>query len=304
MNILSSISQILGKDQLCTRFAPGVTGRLHLGHIVNAIYVWGISQATQGLVVLRLEDHSRLRWKAEYEYYILKDLERIGFLPNIGVFSQFRELERSEFRQSDCHEYYQLALERLKSNFNVYACDCLYNDTMSSWHGSYNGYCRNRGLKWRKGLRLRVELQNDPVEFLDILNGNQKRLPSEFKGDPELINPSGDWTYIFCVVVDDHRHNINTVIRGKGLLKASACQILLARMLSYNSPKIWVHHEEILDPISSKKLSKRDGAPSIGNMLDSGCTSQDILMLALTQTSLVSQINNEITVKNLGCLFK
>ncbi|MFH1475615.1 MAG: glutamate--tRNA ligase family protein, partial [Chloroflexota bacterium] len=40
-----------------TRFAPAPTELLHLGHLVNALYVWGIAAATGGRVVLRIEDH-------------------------------------------------------------------------------------------------------------------------------------------------------------------------------------------------------------------------------------------------------
>jgi glutamyl/glutaminyl-tRNA synthetase len=301
---LSTVQQILGKDKLRTRFAPGVTGRLHLGHIVNAIYVWGISQAMNGEVLLRLEDHSRARWKQEFEYYILDDLERLGFMPDIGLFSQFRELKTSEFRQSDCQEYYIAALDKLRKNFNVYACDCRYKGTMASWQGEYDGHCRARGLKWQKGLRLRVEIENSHIEFFDILSGIQKRLPSEFKGDPELINFLGDWTYIFAVVVDDYRHNINTVIRGNGLLKATACQISLARMLGYTPPKVWLHHDEIIDPLTLKKLSKRDGAASVGQMINSGYTTTDILLLAIAETSLNSKVYNQLNTRNLGSLFK
>ena len=50
-----------------TRFAPAPTGFLHLGHVVNAIYVWGLARAFGGRVILRIEDHDRTRSRTEYE---------------------------------------------------------------------------------------------------------------------------------------------------------------------------------------------------------------------------------------------
>ena len=50
-----------------TRFAPSPTGWLHLGHVVNAIYTWGVARALGGAVLLRIEDHDRERSRPEYE---------------------------------------------------------------------------------------------------------------------------------------------------------------------------------------------------------------------------------------------
>jgi glutamyl-Q tRNA(Asp) synthetase len=58
---------------MITRFAPAPTGFLHLGHVVNAIFVWGIARRAGGRVVLRIEDHDRMRSRPEYEQAIMED---------------------------------------------------------------------------------------------------------------------------------------------------------------------------------------------------------------------------------------
>ncbi len=62
-----------------TRFAPAPTGYLHLGHVVNALHVWGAARERDGRVMLRIEDHDRQRSKPEYETAILEDLAWLGF---------------------------------------------------------------------------------------------------------------------------------------------------------------------------------------------------------------------------------
>ena len=73
-----------------TRFAPSPTGFLHLGHVANAVYVWGIAGAVGGRVLLRLEDHDRGRSRPEYERAILDDLEWLGLTPDIGTIAELR----------------------------------------------------------------------------------------------------------------------------------------------------------------------------------------------------------------------
>ena len=52
---------------MLTRYAPSPTGHLHLGHVVNAIYVWGLARAVDGRVLLRMKDHDRIRCRPGYE---------------------------------------------------------------------------------------------------------------------------------------------------------------------------------------------------------------------------------------------
>ncbi len=81
---LTRLEAVLGTAPL-TRFAPSPTGYLHLGHVVNAIYVWGIARALGGRVLLRIEDHDRMRCRPEYETALLQDLAWLGFEPDAGL---------------------------------------------------------------------------------------------------------------------------------------------------------------------------------------------------------------------------
>ena len=73
-----------------SRFAPAPTGFLHLGHVVNAIYVWGVTRAAGGRVLLRVEDHDRGRSRPEFERAILDDLDWLGFVPDEPSTDAFR----------------------------------------------------------------------------------------------------------------------------------------------------------------------------------------------------------------------
>src|SRR5215212_6661584 len=114
---LLDLSPLLATDApIVTRFAPSPTGYLHLGHVVNAIYVWGMARLRGGTVLLRVEDHDRLRCRPEYERALLEDLDWLGFVPDRG--------REPLVRQSDREDVYADALARLRQTDHVYACDC------------------------------------------------------------------------------------------------------------------------------------------------------------------------------------
>ena len=96
---------------LRTRFAPAPTGYLHLGHVANAVVVWGVATATRGAVILRIEDHDRQRCRPEYEVALLDDLEALGFVPGEPPIAEFRTGLPSPYRQSDNDRTYATAAE-------------------------------------------------------------------------------------------------------------------------------------------------------------------------------------------------
>ncbi len=118
-----------------TRFAPAPTGWLHLGHVLNARYVWGIAQAVGGRVLLRIEDHDRERCRPEFETGILDDLDWLGFAPDVFATNDFRA-GRCEGRQSDRERGYLEAVEILRARGLVYGCDCSRKDILAATGGS------------------------------------------------------------------------------------------------------------------------------------------------------------------------
>ena len=73
--------QSLIPREVTTRFAPAPTGYLHLGHVLNAIYVWETARASgpDARVLLRIEDHDRARSRPIFEAALLEDLAWLGF---------------------------------------------------------------------------------------------------------------------------------------------------------------------------------------------------------------------------------
>ena len=67
------------------RFAPSLTGYLHLGHVFHMIQVWGAARKEGGQVIARIEDHDLGRARAEYETAILENMEWLGFIPDRGI---------------------------------------------------------------------------------------------------------------------------------------------------------------------------------------------------------------------------
>lgn len=256
-----------------TRFAPAPTGYLHLGHVVNALFVWGVARARGAEVLLRIEDHDRQRCRPTYEAALLEDLDWLGLAPDLGPTAAFRA-GQSPYRQSDNGSRYHAALERLRTRgHRVYACDCSRKTADTA--GPYPGRCRDRNLPVGPGRGIRVVIAPGTERFDDLRLGPQAQEPATQCGDLLLRDRLGNWTYQMCVVVDDLEQGIDLVVRGEDLLDSTGRQLALARMLGRAEPPRFLHHPLILKP-GGAKLSKADRDTSVRD-LRAGGASRELL---------------------------
>ena len=284
-----------------TRFAPAPTGFLHLGHLVNALYAWGIARATGGRVILRIEDHDRQRSRRTYEAAILDDLERLGLIADGPPLVELRT-GRSLYRQSDDPAPYAAAADALRAQDRVYACACA-RATLLAWRGpGCPGGCRERALPDdAAGSALRAWLGAGEEPFDDLLLGPQAGDPSS-DGDLTLRDRHGNWSYPLCVVVDDLRHGVDLVIRGRDLLDATPGQLRLGRLLGRETPPAFLHHPLLRKP-SGAKLSKADHDTAIRDLLDGGATPDELLGFVAAAVGLLESAR-PVRADRLGELFQ
>ena len=264
---------------MLTRFAPSPTGYLHLGHVVNAIYVWGLARAAGGRVLLRIEDHDRIRCRPEYEAALLEDLAWLGFEPDEGL--------HPLLRQSDRGAAYEAALAQLRATHHVYACDCSRKRIGGE---IYDGYCRTRGLSEASGRGVRVEM-NDGV-------------PRRGSGQGDLLlrDRDGNWTYQFAVTVDDLQQGITHIIRGDDLAASTERQLQLRRMLGATDAPTYIHHPLIFKA-NGQKLSKSAGDSGVRDLRAAGVGAPEVIGRAAAAVGLIDTPRS-INARDVGELFR
>jgi glutamyl-Q tRNA(Asp) synthetase len=269
----------LSLRHVLTRFAPAPTGYLHLGHVVNALHVWGAAHDRDGEVLLRIEDHDRQRSRAEYEAAIVEDLAWLGF-----------KHDGELTRQSERQPIYHKALQRLIDRELVYGCTCTRAEIQGSGIGSqgsgirdqgsgetrYANTCRDRGIPLGEGVGWRVIIEPGSERFFDEILGPQEQDPSEQCGDLLVRDRLGNWTYQFAVTVDDHVQRVTDVIRGVDLLPSTGRQIRLARLLGRQDMPRFRHHPLVMKS-TAQKLSKSDHDTGVRDLRASGWTAEKVL---------------------------
>jgi glutamyl-tRNA synthetase/glutamyl-Q tRNA(Asp) synthetase len=263
-----------------TRFAPAPTGWLHLGHVLNAQYVWGVARAGGGRVLLRIEDHDRRRSRPEFEAGILDDLDWLQLRPDIFPTGTFRA-GRCEGRQSDREQVYRDAVEILRGRGLTYACDCTRTSLAGFRRAGadellYPGRCRERRHPLVDGYGWRVRMEPGVEAFTDALLGPQQQNPAEQCGDLLIRDRHGNWTYQFAATVDDWRQGIDLVVRGTDLIASTGRQIRLARLLGRERPPVFLHHPLIMKS-PDQKLSKSDGDTGVRDLRARGLTAEEVI---------------------------
>ena len=236
------------------RFAPSPTGIMHLGNVMCALLSWLSAKSKGGTWVLRIEDLDPDRSRRQFADRLMRDLEWLGLTWDEGPYFQ-----------SERHERYAAALERLCKMDLVYPCFCTRADIMATQapHESdgrivYAGTCRARTYNKEDMERaaLRLKVPDREIAFTDGHYGPQRVNLSRHCGDFIIRRKDGAWAYQLAVVVDDAEMGITEVVRGSDLLLSSPQQIYLAELLGYPLPSFI--HLPLLCNEQGQRLSKRD----------------------------------------------
>ena len=257
---------------IVTRFAPSPTGRLHLGHAYSAAIGHARANEGDGKFRLRIEDLDPTRSRPEFVEGILEDLQWLGV-----------DWDEPVLVQSQRTALYQDALDALRSRDLAYACFCTRADiaqSLTAPHGdaatSYPGTCRSlpddperRATTphcWRLDSAKALALVGLPA--WQEADGRSFSASASDIGDAILARKDAPASYHLSCVVDDSESGVTMVVRGADLRPSTPIQRLLQHLLGLPEPT-YLHHPLVTHE-DGRRLAKRDLAPTLAAMRDSG----------------------------------
>jgi glutamyl-Q tRNA(Asp) synthetase len=257
---------------IVSRFAPSPSGRLHLGHAYSAVIGHQSSSQDGGAFKLRIEDLDQTRCRPEFVDGIFEDLRWLG-------------LDWSEpvLVQSQRTAAYAEALDQLRSRGLAYACFCTRADiaqSLTAPHGdaaaSYPGTCRalpddperraSTPHCWR--LDSGKALAAAGLPSWREADGREYAASKRDIGDAILARKDAPASYHLSCVVDDAASGVNLVVRGADLRPSTPIQRLLQALLAL--PESNYLHHALVGHDGGRRLAKRDQAPTLAAMRESG----------------------------------
>ncbi len=235
------------------RFAPTPSGPLHFGSLVAALASYCQARAGGREWLLRIEDVDTPRVVEGSETQILLALEAFGF-----------DWDGPVLRQSDRFDRYREALEQLRLQGDVFACECSRRSLREQGVASgvlgqiYPGNCRLKQLS-ETGHSMRMNTAGSgSVEFHDAVYGQFALDLEREVGDFVLRRRDGVYAYHLAVVIDDEQQEVDEIVRGADLLENTCLHIHLQRRLGLRTPAYL--HIPLVNNADGAKLSKQTGA--------------------------------------------
>jgi glutamyl-tRNA synthetase len=244
------------------RFAPSPTGALHIGGARTALFNWLLARHTGGELVLRIEDTDRERSTPENVAQILDSLRWLEL-----------DWDEGPIMQSDRSERHTEALQALLDADLAYRSSATAQDVKAfkDLYGAERGF---RGEPEPSGaVRLRVPEEGATV-VQDAIRG-ETRFEHVHLDDPVIARADGSVLYNFAVAIDDLDARITHVVRGEDHLSNTPKQLLAIEAaravgLAAEAQVPAYAHLPLLHGPDGKKLSKRHGAASVGELREGG----------------------------------
>lgn len=234
-----------------------------------------------------------MRSRTEFELALLDDLDWLGFEPDLATTSQFRGSQLPQ-RQSDNRARYNAVLSDLAARDLEYGCTCTRKDIASvtgdafGTESRYPGTCAHAVPAHTDAVARRFRITSNVESFDDLRLGAQSQRPELQCGDFLLRDRNHNYTYQFCVTVDDWDQKIDLIVRGEDLLPSTGRQLQLARALGRKSMPLFLHHALLLRD-DGLKLSKSLGDTGVNEMRKNGASPQEVLGRAAFASGLISE---------------
>lgn len=252
-----------------TRIAPTPSGFLHIGNALSFAVTASIAAKSNADVLLRIDDLDQERARPEYIQDVFDTLDQLGIKHTQGPRSA-QELA-NEWSQNLRTQAYSKAIERLKSQVQLYSCCCSRKDLHTLAPNSPDHACRNR-ITQAADRPLRIKLPKTCiVEFNDELMGQVSVDLNKAMPDFIVKRRDGLASYQVASLVDDFEFGVNIIVRGEDLLASTAAQIYLAKLLGFDRfiGSIFYHHRLITSE-NGEKLSKSAGSDSLKSIRETG----------------------------------
>jgi glutamyl-tRNA synthetase len=243
------------------RFAPSPTGALHIGGARTALFNWLLARHFGGTMVLRIEDTDRERSTPENVQQILDSLRWLEL-----------DWDEGPIMQTDRSERHGEALQALLDADLAYRSNATSDDVKAykQLHGAERGF---RGEPEQTGA-VRLRVPDGATVVHDAIRGDT-RFEHVHMDDPVIARADGSVLYNFAVAIDDLDAQITHVVRGEDHLSNTPKQVLVLEAakavgMGEGAPLPTYAHLPLLHGADGKKLSKRHGAASVGELREAG----------------------------------
>ncbi len=244
------------------RFAPSPTGALHIGGARTALFNWLLARHFGGAMVLRIEDTDRERSTPENVEQILDSLRWLEL-----------DWDEGPIMQTDRGERHGEALQALLEADLAYRSNATAADVkeFKQLYGAERGF---RGKAEDSGA-VRLRVPDDGATVVNDAIRGETRFEHVHMDDSVIARADGSVLYNFAVAIDDLDARITHVVRGEDHLSNTPKQLLALEAaksvgLGEGAELPIYAHLPLLHGPDGKKLSKRHGAASVGELREAG----------------------------------
>ena len=290
----------LEKNQVVSRYAPSPTGYMHVGNFFQMFIAYNLTNVTNGVFFLRIEDTDSKREKKDATGVIYDILKRFGIQAN-----EYQTLDGKDvgnygpYVQSQRVEIYKAYAKKLVAEGKAFPCFCkktegkedvlkLREEKFADKIEAEYDPCRNlsieeveKRLKNGEKFAIRLKTKNDGsqrIKFFDLIKGEIEAQANA--KDFIILKNDGIPPYAFAHAIDDTLMGTTIVVRGEEYISSTPAHLELFEALGFK-PMTYCHNPLIckIDQNGNRrKVSKRyDPEADMRYYFEEGIPTQSVL---------------------------